>query len=199
MRPLVALLCASLRVCLTFCMPLSITFSIWYCDTFAKRLGAGKLDRGCGFVTISNMFEANRGIKRPHTKAIIIAAAAVFAALAIAAGFFAWQFFSLKTNPNKENDEAVAKVTSEVGNLFILPSEKPTVAQVQDKEKLKGQTFFDKAENGDYILIYSEAKLALLYRQKDRKLVNVGPITVGDQNNQQTAAPKVPAGTTPKQ
>lgn len=145
------------------------------------------------------MFEASRGIKRPHTKIIIIAAASVFVVLAIAAGFFAWQFFSLKTNPNKENDETVAKVTSEVGNLFILPQEKPTVAQVQDKEKLKGQTFFDKAENGDYILIYSEAKLALLYRQKDHKLVNVGPITLGDQDAQQSGAPKVPAGTTPKQ
>ena len=158
----------------------------------------GKLDRVANFDTISNMFEVNRGIKRPNTKMIVIIAGAVFVLLAIVAGFFAWQFFTLKNNPNKENDETIAKVTTEVGNLYMLPSEKPTVAQVQDKEKLKDQAFFAKAENGDYILIYSEAKLALLYRQKDHKLVNVGPITITDDNNK-NGTQQVPAGTTPKQ
>lgn len=158
-----------------------------------------KLDHFAGFDTIRYMFEASRGIKRPNTKIILIVAAAVFVVLAAVAGFFAWQFFTLKSNPSKENDETIAKVTAEVGNLYMLPSEKPTVAQVQDKEKLKDQAFFAKAENGDYILIYSEAKLALLYRQKDRKLVNVGPITISDQDNQQGGPQKAPAGTTPKQ
>jgi hypothetical protein len=145
------------------------------------------------------MFEVNRGFKRPNTKIIIIVAAAIFVVLAAVAGFFAWQFFSLKSSPNKENDETIAKITGEVGNIYMLPSEKPTVAQVQDKEKLKDQAFFAKAENGDYILIYSEAKLALLYRQKDRKLVNVGPITISDQDAKQNGTQQVPAGTTPKQ
>lgn len=145
------------------------------------------------------MLEVNRGLKRPDTKIIIIIAAVIFVILAIVAGFFAWQFFSLKDGPNKENEEAIARITTQVGMIYMLPSEKPTVAQVQDKEKLKDQAFFNKAENGDYILVYAETKLALLYREKDRKLVNVGPITLGDQNSPQQGTQQVPAGTAPKQ
>jgi hypothetical protein len=142
------------------------------------------------------MLEVNGGFKKPKTKIMIIAASAAFVVMAGVAGFFAWQYFSFKGNPNKENEETIARLTGAVGNIYMLPDEKPTVAQVQDKEKLKDQTFFSKAENGDYILIYSENKLALLYREKDRKLVNVGPITISDSQNQQPNA-QVQGATTP--
>lgn len=138
------------------------------------------------------MIEVNGGLQQPNkTKLLIIAAAVVFLALAGTAGFFAWQFFTLKNNPNKTNEETVSRLTSQIGSFYMLPSGTPTVAQVQDKSKLSGQSFFDKAENGDYIVVYTDAKLALLYRESARKLVNVGPISLNDQAGQ------TPAGTTP--
>jgi hypothetical protein len=74
-----------------------------------------------------------------------------------------------------------------VSQLYAVPGdEQPTVAQVQDKEKLKDQSFFSKAENGDYILIYTNNKLALLYREKEDKLINVGPVSISDQNSAAT-------------
>jgi hypothetical protein len=70
---------------------------------------------------------------------------------------------------------------SRVGKLMILPTgETPTYGTVSDKTKLKGQTFFAKAENGDEILIYAQAKLSILYRSSINKIVNVGPLVVGN-------------------
>jgi hypothetical protein len=135
------------------------------------------------------MIEVNGGLAKPNkTKLLIIAAALVFLVLAGTAGFFAWQFFSLKNDPNKANKETVSRLTSEIGSIYMLPSGTPTVAQIEDKTKLSGQSFFDKAENGDYIVVYTDAKLALVYRESNKKLVNVGPITLNDQ--------ATPAGTT---
>lgn len=143
------------------------------------------------------MLEVRGGLKRPKTKVMIIAASAAFVVLAGVAGFFAWQYFNVTANPDKKNEETISRLTEAVGMIYMLPDEKPTVAQIQDKEKLKDQTFFAKAENGDYILIYSENKLALLYREKDRKLVNVGPISISDdQAQQQQPATQVQGATT---
>jgi hypothetical protein len=127
---------------------------------------------------------SNSSSRRAKKKILIISCILVFAAVVSTAGYFGWQFFSLKKNPNKANQEAVARVTGEVGKIYELPTnEKPTVAQIQDKSKLAGQTFFDKSRNGDYVIIYQNAKLALLYRESNKKLINVGPINL---NNQQT-------------
>lgn len=97
--------------------------------------------------------------------------------MAGAAGFFFWQYTHLKNGSSTQ--ETTQRLVSKVGAIYELPSdEQPTVAQVQDKEKLKDQTFFAKAQNGDYILIFTNAKLALLYREKSHKLINVGPIAL---------------------
>lgn len=63
---------------------------------------------------------------------------------------------------------------------MLLPeNETPTYGTVTDIAKLKNQTFFAKARNGDEILIYEKAKLTILYRPSIQKIVNVGPLVVG--------------------
>lgn len=127
---------------------------------------------------------------------LIVALVVLFLGLAGAAGYFAWQTINLKSHPNAAAEETTKRLKAEVGKLYALPTdEEPTIAQVQDKEKLKDQQFFSKAENGDYILIYTNAKLALLYREKSNLLINVGPITISD-NNQTSSQP---ASSTPAQ
>jgi len=70
---------------------------------------------------------------------------------------------------------------TKVGKLMLLPTgENPTYGTVQDISKLKGQTFFAKAQNGDEILIYEMAKLSILYRSSINKIVNVGPLVAGN-------------------
>jgi hypothetical protein len=74
----------------------------------------------------------------------------------------------------------VEETIQAVGKLYDLPdNEKPDVATVKDKEALKKQyPFFDQAENDDVVLIYKEAKLAILYRPSTQKLIKVGPVNI---------------------
>lgn len=87
-----------------------------------------------------------------------------------------------KTNPEQAAQAEVDRYVSEVGKLYDLPKEeKPSVATVKDKEKLKDQPFFAKAVNGDVTLIYTNAKLAILYRPSTKQIVNVSSVTIQDQ------------------
>ncbi len=91
------------------------------------------------------------------------------------------QYHDLKANPNLEAQKETESLVSALGKLMELPSDEiPTVATVLDKEKLKDQSFFDKAENGDKLLAYTKAKQAILYRPSTNKIINIAPII--DQN-----------------
>lgn len=113
----------------------------------------------------------------------VVAAGLAIVVFAVTASFL---FVQSKDKSNESSRQAgqVAsdQIVAKVGELFELPkNETPTVAQVQDKTKLAGQQFFANAENEDYILVYTQAKVALLYREKTNKLVNVGPVNIDGQ------------------
>lgn len=116
-----------------------------------------------------------------RNKIVIAVIAAVIVLLAVVAGYFFWQYTNLKANPDAAAQETTQRLTDKVSKLYALPSEKPTVAQINDKEKLKEQPFFKSAQNGDYLLIFTNAKLAVLYRENENKLINVGPIAITPQ------------------
>lgn len=87
-----------------------------------------------------------------------------------------------KTNPEAAAQEEVNRYVQEVGELYALPeNEQPSVATVNDKEKLKDQPFFANAENGDVTLIYAQSKLAILYRPSTKQLVNVSSVTINEE------------------
>jgi hypothetical protein len=78
-----------------------------------------------------------------------------------------------------------------VGKLIVLPTdEQPTLATVVDPSKLKNQPFFAQAQKGDQVLIYTNARKAILYSPTANKIVEVAPLIIGAQ-----AAP--PAATAP--
>lgn len=86
----------------------------------------------------------------------------------------------LLENPQEAARIESAKLTDAVGKLITLPSdETPTVATVTDKERLKDQSFFANAENGDKVLIYTQAKKAILYRPSTNKIIDVAPVNIG--------------------
>ncbi len=106
------------------------------------------------------------------------------------------QLAAYKANPSQaaqsEADKEVDKIIAAVGKVYALPKdEKPSVYTVKDKEASKKQlgTFFDKAENGDSSLIYTKAKIAILYRPSTNQVINVSSITIDDK---QTTAPPLP-------
>ena len=103
----------------------------------------------------------------------------------LASGASAYYFYNevsmLKQDPNKTAREDTEKLVAKVGKLIVLPEgETPTVATVSDPEKLKDQAFFAKAKTGDKVLIYTNARKALLYDVENNKIVEVAPINIGN-------------------
>lgn len=135
------------------------------------------------------------GILRKPVTWIIIAV--VFALIGIGAvGFFQYkkvqgELSKLKTTASGPlTDDRQRELISEVSSRIMLPTdEKPTVAVVSDINRLKDQQFFSAGQNGDVVLIYMNAKKAVLYRPAEKKIVEVAPVNL---NNPQASV----AGTT---
>lgn len=88
-------------------------------------------------------------------------------------------------NPQEVAKADIAKVVESVKNLMELPSdEQPTIATVVDAGKLKDQPFFVRSENGDKLLIYTQARKAILYRPTTNKVVEVAPVNIGPTEGQ---------------
>ena len=95
------------------------------------------------------------------------------------AGYFYYQYHNtVQVKDAKEIEE----LTATIGKVMVLPEgETPTLATVTDKEKLAGQPFFQKSENGDKVLIYSQGGRAILYRPSTKKIVDVTTVNVNPQ------------------
>jgi hypothetical protein len=126
------------------------------------------------------------GMRRKKLLTIILAG--VIALLIAIIGVLVWKYQQVKSDPGKEAKKTSLRIIDKVANLYMVPSnEEPTVALIQDKSKLGNQEFFKNAKNGDYLLIYQKEKVALVYREDADKLVNVGPVNIGADQNGQTA------------
>lgn len=116
----------------------------------------------------------------------------IFLTILVLASVPAYYFYNQyeKTKKLLQNPDAAAKeelkaTVEKVGKLMDLPKEQPTLATVSDKTKLKDQPFFANSQNGDQVLLYTEKKIAILYRPSINKIIAVAPIDIGE-----PAAPK---------
>ena len=129
-------------------------------------------------------------------KILIIVNVLLLIGLAGAAGYYFKQHNDLTAKYNDVNGKyeelikdpqaaqaaEVRRYIEEVGKVYDLPEgEEPSVATVKDKEQLKDQPFFSRAENDDITLIYQNAKLAVLYRPSTKQLINVSSVTIEDE------------------
>lgn len=121
----------------------------------------------------------------PHLPSKKIGVPIVIVLLIIAVATSGYFFFQYRSAQEKMRSELVSaekeasQLVEEVGKHLLLPAgETPTIATVSDKSKLAGQAFFARAENGDKVLIYTEAKKAVLYRPSIQKIIEVGPVNV---------------------
>ena len=128
--------------------------------------------------------------------------ALVILALIAGGAWLAYDYSQLKkendklSNPSEAAKVATAQLVAEVGALTNLPSgETPTVATVSDASKLKNQAFFANAQNGDKVLIYTQAKRAILYRPSTGKIIEIAPINLGNSNSSNSSSE--PAGENP--
>lgn len=108
----------------------------------------------------------------------VILAAIIILLLSII-GILTWKYQQVSKNQDSEAKKTSARIIDRVSELYMVPNEEPTVAQIQDKNKLDNQEFFKHAKNGDYLLIYQKERVALVYREETNKLVTVGPVNIG--------------------
>ncbi len=97
---------------------------------------------------------------------------------------------NLLQNPAASTNAEAKQVVAEVGKLMLLPTnEQPTIATVSDITKLSDQPFFANAQNGDKVLIYTQAKKAILYRESINKIIEVAPVNLGASAPAPTSVP----------
>jgi len=126
-------------------------------------------------------------LQKNRTKYIWIAFIITALVLIGVAGYFAKSYFDLRANPSQVAENETKQLTSAVGKLYQLPSdETPIVGKVNDRDKLKEQPFFKSAQNNDDILIYQKAKIAIIYRAAENKIINVGPIAIDSKKTDAT-------------
>jgi hypothetical protein len=81
------------------------------------------------------------------------------------------------SNPKTAGQTESQKLVNQIGTLVDLPSgETPTVATVKDAIKLKSQDFFAHAQNGDRVVVYSQAHRAVLYRPSTNKVIEYSKV-----------------------
>ena len=111
---------------------------------------------------------------------IIVLAVITLGALVLSFYFYN-EITVLNNNPQKAVQEETERLMRTVSQLIILPENQiPTVATVLDPEKLKDQPFFAKAKKGDKVLIYTNAKKAILYDPAGNKIIEVAPLSIGE-------------------
>ncbi len=119
--------------------------------------------------------------------------------------FMYLQLRTLNKNPQEEAKKEALELNELVGKFVLLPEgEIPTIATVSDPAALKDQSFFNNAQKGDKVLIYSQAKKAILYRQSINKIIEIAPLNNNEnktniiENPAPTPEPAPASTSTPK-
>lgn len=117
-------------------------------------------------------------ILKQRLKRVVLPLVAVVAI--VLAGYFYTQVRALKQNPQAVAQKELTEFVDKVSKLIVLPTnETPTLATVSDPEALKDQAFFASALKGDKVLIYAQAKKAILYSVTLNKILDVAPLNIG--------------------
>lgn len=100
------------------------------------------------------------------------------------------QVADLKKDPQERAKDEAKSLAGKLSSLVSLPEgEDPVIATVTDKDKLKDQPIFEKAENGDKLLIFANAKKAYLFDPKNNKLKDIIPVNMGEVAGATASAP----------
>lgn len=125
---------------------------------------------------------------------IVIYIITLVAIIAISLSIFIYrEYLKVKTqleNPARVTETANKTILEKLGKLIQLPTEEnPTIATVNDIEKLKDQDFFANAKNGDKLIVYTNAKKAILYDLIANRIIDVAPVNIGTQSANLSATP----------
>jgi hypothetical protein len=132
-------------------------------------------------------------------KALLIIIVIIVLAVAVLPSYYFYNQYKktqlLLSNPASSSNTQTKALLDEVGKLMVLPTnEQPTVATVSDVTKLTDQPFFASAKNGDKVLIYTQSKKAILFRESINKIIEVAPVNLGSGASASNSAAVTPTG-----
>lgn len=115
----------------------------------------------------------------------------LFVLVLLLAAVSAYLYYQSRNDPSKVSAREVKTLTATIGKLVLLPyDESPTIATVSDPDALSDQSFFVGAQKDDKVLIYSNAKKAILYRPSIDKIINIAPLNLGDAASKKAPVPE---------
>lgn len=147
----------------------------------------------------ANKTIANKQSARGQKKKMFIRFIVYLTLLALVV-FAAWSFYGYQEAKKKllklstvegqqevqqrEIDELLAQLKR---HMLLPEDEQPTIATVTDIDELKGQQpFFEKASNGDKVVIYVNNHKAIIYSPEKDMIINVGTLVVDNPNAEQS-------------
>lgn len=118
--------------------------------------------------------------KKSTSKTILIVAnVLLLLGLAGASAYLFIENRDLNDQITLTTEEKNARLVEEINEVYDLPDEEPIVAIVTDPGEFKEQySAFDNAEAGDYLLFYRKARLNVLYRQSEKRVVKTADVAV---------------------
>jgi hypothetical protein len=132
---------------------------------------------------------------RPSLKKILLTGLVILLlAISAAIGFLYYQTrqelkrISSQKGQQELSKQEVQAVVSELEKLTLLPEEEPVLATILNAPYLATQSaFYEKAQNGDKLIVYPKAQKAYIYSPERHIIVNAGPLIM-DQGQGQTQA-----------
>lgn len=124
---------------------------------------------------------------KPHKKRRPRPSTVLIALLVAACVFFAVGYFRSTaiidklqqgTSQSRPSDKEATELVDKISKFMTLPKEKPTIATVEDASKLHSQSFFKHCQKGDKVLMFADAKKAILYRPSQNKIIEVAYLNV---------------------
>ncbi len=101
----------------------------------------------------------------------------VIAAASIGIGVYYFrQYRMIASDSTKAEEVQTQMILDALSRVIELPHEKPSVVTITDREQLQNQPFFQKAVNGDKIIIFQEARRVILYRPSTGKIIDMVPL-----------------------
>jgi len=117
-------------------------------------------------------------MKKIVTIVVFIAVLILCIGATATAYYYYRQIQQIKKNPQAATDMENQAILNKISTIMVLPTEKPSIATILDKTKLQGQAFFQKAQNGDKVIIFEQARRVLLYRPDTGRVIDFAPLVL---------------------
>ncbi len=94
-------------------------------------------------------------------------------------GYATYKKFYTPHVQGQMSETEIQNLVKKVSKLIIVPEEAPVIATITKADQLIAeQKFYAGSKDGDYLLIFPTAQKAIIFRESENKLINVGPIIV---------------------